>query len=207
MPYMIVLMLLTGCNSLPAGDVSKLQQPAGHRGQVILFRGWRGLYSAGVDQLASEFRQHGIEASVFRETQWSEVADALIAHRPAGPIVIVGFSYGADNSIALARRLYEKRIGVILLITIDPVTPPGHVPMNVSVCKNFYRSNGACDALPYFRGVPLEAVSRSVTMLENIELHQHPELDSPGLGHRTIAASPKLHRAIVDLVRPMFTNP
>ncbi len=205
MLLLIVLIAMSGgCNSLPPGDLSRLQ--SSKLPQVILLRGWRGLYSTGVDQLATELQQHGIAANVYRETQWPDVAGALLARRPAGPIVVIGFSYGADNAIALSRRLLTKGVTVTLLITIDPVTPPD-VPANVAVCKNFYRSNGALDVFPFFRGVPLKADSPGATKLDNLHLQDHPELDSPGLGHRTIAASPKVNRAIVDLVLPVCTVP
>jgi len=201
MPYVFIVLFLVGCNSLPAGDVSNLQQasPRPRRGQVILLRGWRGLYSAGVDQLATELQQQGVAASVYRETQWPAIADALIAHRPAEPLVLIGFSYGADNAIALSRKLGTAGVPVPLLITIDPLTPPD-VPPNVAICRNFYRTNGGLDVFPFFRGVPLKADKTDATKLDNIRLQDHPDLDSPGLGHRTIAASPKVHRAIVDRV-------
>ena len=61
-------------------------------------------------------------ATAYREEQWGDLADALLA-RPAQPLVLVGFSYGADDVILIARRLAEHGRPVDLLVTIDPVTP------------------------------------------------------------------------------------
>jgi len=113
-----------------------------------------------------------------------------------GPLVLIGFSYGADNVIAMARQLQQSGVNVPLLITIDPVTPD-RVPTNVGVSCNFYKSNGVLDVFPFFRGVPLRAEQEQTVSLTNTDLHDRPDLDSPGLGHRTIAASPKVHAAII----------
>jgi len=198
-------MLLAGCNSLPAGNIGKIKErpPISSRGTVILLRGWRGLYSDGIDQLAAELERDGFQTSVYRESQWKDVAAALDSGRrhslfvyDNSPLVLIGFSYGADNAISIARNI-PGTLHVTLLATIDPVTPDD-VPGNVLATYNIYRSNGWFDVFPFFRGVPLTA-DKGVTLL-NVDLQDHRELDDPGMGHRHIAGSAKVQRAVIDQV-------
>lgn len=201
----LALLLLAGCNSLPAGDISSINARAAieSRGKVVLLRGWRGLYSDGIDQLASELAAEGFQTVVYRESQWREIAAALNSpHQSsyfpltAPPLVLIGFSYGADNAISIARNI-SLTSKVRLLVAIDPVTPD-EVPPNVIECYDIYRSNGWLDVFPFLRGVPLKASPE--VRLSNLNLQDHPELDDPGMGHRHIAGSAKVHRAIIQQV-------
>ncbi len=139
-------------------------------------------------------------AVAYREEQWGHLADALIA-QPAGggPTVLVGFSYGADDVIDIARRLAEHGRSVELLITIDPVTPDA-VPANVRRCVNFYEPNGFRDVFPFLRGVPVHADLGGLEP-ENVNVRERAELVEPGTSHATIAGNEKIDQAIVDLVR------
>src|SRR5215469_1792007 len=130
-----LVMLLGGCHPLPAGDLAAINA-SGHTrlaDRVLLLRGWRDLYSAGIDGLAERLKGAGVNAQVYREAQWEQVAQAL-GRGPSGhPLVLIGFSYGADDVIEISRKLQELHEPVDLLITIDPVTPPS-VPDNVKIC-------------------------------------------------------------------------
>ncbi len=202
----LAILLFAGCNSLPPGDVSAIHdKPAlARHGQVILLRGWRGLYSTGIDSLADELRTQGVGATVFRESQWPKVAEKLANVYPSStpanrPLVLIGFSYGADNAVAIARKLSAAGVNVDLLITIDPVTPD-KVPIGVAECFNFYQSNGWMDVFPFFRGIPLQADSGSRIPIQNTNIHEHPELEDPHVGHRTIAAHQPVHQEIIKKV-------
>ncbi|QOV87544.1 hypothetical protein [Humisphaera borealis] len=205
--------LLNGCNAAPAGDPSTLAaitapttSPAS-RSAIVLIRGWRDLYSDGIDQLASKLRQAGRPAVVFKEDQWRQVESALAeraaAKSLASPVILVGFSYGADDVILISRRLNEIGQSVDLLIVIDPVTP-AEIPPNVVSCLNFYQSNGVWDAFPWLRGVPVKDEPARLTRhppTTNIDIRTRPELLEPGTSHSTIAANAKVHAAIVDAVK------
>lgn len=190
----VLLLLITGCHPMPPGEVRTAKDA-----DVILLRGWRDMYSDGINQLAGELDAEGYRAAVFGEAQWDEVADVVRHRQAAGGVVLIGFSFGADHAIDLARELEKANIPIPLLITIDPVTP-AKVPENVAVCHNLYRSDGVWDLFPWFRGVPLEVDSPNVR-LTNVDVNGHPTLDDPGLDHETIAASPKIHREIIDLIK------
>jgi pimeloyl-ACP methyl ester carboxylesterase len=189
---LLMIAFIAGCHPMPRGDLSRVKHS-----DVILLRGWRDLYSDGINQLATELQADGYHPAVYGESQWSAVADSIISGGGESP-VLVGFSYGADHAIDVARKLNERHIPVALLITIDPVTPP-KVPANVAVCHNLYQSD-FWDFLPWFRGIPLKADSQA-TRLTNINVHDRPDLDDPHMAHKTIAGYPQIHREILLQIR------
>lgn len=200
--------LAAGCNGLPPGPIEAvgMRSAAPRRGHVYLLRGWRGLWSEGIDGLAAELRAAGVEAHVYHAGQAAALGNALVSrYRGVGdrePLVLVGFSFGADEAIRVARKLGGAGVPVELLVTLDPVTPPP-IPANVKACENFYQSNGAWDALPWLRGVPVKAgdsADEQSNRLTNTNIRQNPGLAEDRYGHDTIAANPKLHRAIIESV-------
>jgi pimeloyl-ACP methyl ester carboxylesterase len=188
---LLIVAFAAGCHTMPSGDLSRVKQS-----DVVLLRGWRDLYSKGVNQLATELEAEGYHPAVYGESQWSDVADDIISRGEAP--VLVGFSYGADHAIDVARKLEKANLKVPLLITIDPVTPP-KVPANVAVCHNLYQSD-FWDFLPWFRGIPLKADSAD-TKLTNTNVHDRPDLDDPHMAHKTIAGYPQIHREIIDQIK------
>src|SRR4051794_12937606 len=200
--------ITTGCSSLPAGPLDAVGAPSNlpRRGNVYLVRGWNGLWSEGIDTLAAELQSNGVEAHVYQQSQAAALGDALLARErgrdPAGrePLVLIGFSFGADESIRAARKLAAGGVPVDLLVTLDPVTPPA-IPANVRACQNFYQSNGAWDALPWLRGVPVRGEGEAPgTAVTNSNLRERPDLLEANTGHSTIAANRKLHSLIVEQV-------
>lgn len=203
--FLVLLsMVVVGCHPLPSGSLEAAGSDS-HlrcRGNVFLVRGWRDLWSGGIDVLANEIRSEGMNAQVYRDSQWHELVGSITRHDRSNsalrPLVLIGFSYGADDVLRIAERLDRDHIPVDLLITIDPVTPPP-VPGNVGVCYNYYQTNGIWDVFPWLRGIPLKA-SRPGQLM-NVDIRRNrPDLLEPNLSHATIAADPKLHREIVARV-------
>jgi hypothetical protein len=205
----LALAPLSGCHLLAPGALDAVQpiSTTSRKGNVYLIRGWRDLYSAGIDQLAEELRQTGVRAQVYQDAQWPELS-ATIAdryHVASGfePLVLIGFSYGADDVVRISQQLGQHGISPDLLITIDPVTPPP-VPANVRVCYNFFQTNGVWDAFPWLRGVPLN--SAGAGMVVNVDIRRdRPDLIEPNTAHSNIAANPKLHQAIIERVLGVCT--
>jgi pimeloyl-ACP methyl ester carboxylesterase len=194
-----LLLLLTGCHPMPPGDLAKVEDS-----EVILLRGWRDMYSDGINELATKIEADGYRTAVYGEAQWKDVADALVARGAVvqgDAFVLIGFSYGADHAIDIARRLDAAKINVPFMITIDPVTPP-KVPVRVGETYNYYQSD-FWDFLPWFRGVPLKSESAYPTVY-NIDVHDRTDLDEPKMAHKTIAASEKVHRDIVKQIKNRF---
>ncbi|HEV2686965.1 MAG TPA: hypothetical protein VGV35_00385 [Bryobacteraceae bacterium] len=72
-------------------------------------------------------------------------------------IVIYGHSWGASETVALARALARDGIPVLLTIQVDSVRKPGEddawIPANVAQAVNFYQSDGLLHGRPRIRAV------------------------------------------------------
>jgi pimeloyl-ACP methyl ester carboxylesterase len=190
---LLYILLAAGCARLPAGQLDTLSQP---QPAVVLIRGYQDWYSTGIDQLAAKLRAADFSTEVFREEQWHDVASELELHRHS-PLILIGFSYGADDVILIARRLNDAHRSVELLITIDPVTP-AKVPVNVKQAVNYYEPNGIWDIFPWLRGIPLTADPGAA--VQNINIRSRADLHEPDTSHATIAGNPKIHAAIEGLI-------
>jgi len=78
----------------------------------------------------------------------------LSTTREPGKIILYGHSWGAAQTLALARELLRRRIPVALTIQIDSVKKPGFghddrmVPPNVAKAVNFYQRKGLTPGQP-----------------------------------------------------------
>lgn len=198
---LVALLFAAGCTHVPPERINHLSPTVPVR--IYLVRGFQDWYSTGIDTLADQLRAHGFDAQAFGDSEWHDLADALASSANSHtPIILIGFSYGADDVISISRELTDQHIPVDLLITIDPVTPAA-VPANVQHCVNFYESNGFWDIFPWLRGVPLHRETGDSSPLENINIRNRPDLIEPDTSHATIAANPKVHRAIIRWVMRM----
>jgi pimeloyl-ACP methyl ester carboxylesterase len=196
----------TGCRGLTRGNLGEVQ-PLSDReriGNVYLVRGWIGIFSTGIDDIAAKLEAAGVRARVYQQDQWRSLADTIAKRYQSGPrepIVLIGHSYGADGVVAMARRLDAANIPVELLLTLDPVVP-GSVPGNVRRCVNLYQSNGAFDYLPWLRGIPLEkANEQTATVLHNLDIRtERRDLLESGLNHFNIEKKPKVQDEVVRQV-------
>lgn len=68
------------------------------------------------------------------------------AERKAVDLAIYGHSWGASETVALARQLQAENIPVALTVQVDSVQKPGEndseIPSNVAEAANFYQSDG-----------------------------------------------------------------
>jgi hypothetical protein len=146
-------------------DSGKRQAAAGDRLILIGFMG--GNVSAGnlLHREASEAKELqrryplGLDAAVFSNHNGEAALRSVLAMLGAGPdgrlsaqaksaarIVIYGHSWGASETVTLARRLNELGIPVLLTIQIDSVEKSneddGSIPPNVHEAVNFYQNQG-----------------------------------------------------------------
>jgi hypothetical protein len=112
--------------------------------KVLLFRGWFGVFSTGLDTLAKELKAKGIDAEVASHLSWSTSVSDILKARAAGntaPLVLVGHSQGANNVIEMARSLESHNVPVDLLVTLAPFMQDP-VPANVLHAINYYQAPG-----------------------------------------------------------------
>ncbi|MEI8197671.1 MAG: hypothetical protein WCI73_17385, partial [Phycisphaerae bacterium] len=161
---------ITGRGPAPLARTIAPERETSHlrAGQVYCMRGWLGIFSTGMDDLADKINHEVTSVSVADE-EWWRLKKFLIKQKAAGklsePLVLVGHSWGADDQIRVAEELQAAGITVDLLITIDPVTPPS-VPPNVKRCINIYKSHPVTDAVPFWRGVPIAQFDKKVPVAD-----------------------------------------
>jgi hypothetical protein len=202
----ILILASGGCKSMTPGDLETIQTRSDrpYAGNVYLLRGFIGIWSYGIDHLGEKINDAGVRARVFQDDQWQKVSDQIAEkyrNDPnCEPLVLVGHSYGADDVIRIARQLGEQGIPVDLLVTLDPVTPPA-VPANIKLCYNIYQPN-LLDALPFFRGVPLDTESPEQHNVRNVNIRgERQDLLEPGTDHFNIEKNQKIHAEVVAKVR------
>ena len=147
----VVIIALLWCNCAQATET-----------RAYLLRGWFGVFSTGMDELAAELRANGIKASAIGHLSWRSTISKIVQEKAAiGALVLVGHSQGANNVIEMARALEAYKIQVDLLVTLDPVMQDP-VPANVARAINFYQTPGW--------GAPLKADPGFRGQLSNIDL-------------------------------------
>jgi pimeloyl-ACP methyl ester carboxylesterase len=139
----LAALALTGLTVLlPAGAQSAVktaqhQTEASHP-HVYLMRGLLNIFSLGMDQLAVQIANQGIEANVYNHT----VADSIVAqiiqkYRAGdhGPYILVGHSLGADAVMTMAQQLNARGVPVALVVPFDG-TESFAAPQNVACVLN-----------------------------------------------------------------------
>jgi hypothetical protein len=149
------------------GRAATVQKLPALPGQLIVIGFMGGNISAGnmvhrEALVARELQQRfplGLHAAVFANSDWKDalrtvlqLLDASGKGRPsenekdAARIVIYGHSWGASETVTLARRLDQLGIPVLLTIQVDSVEKlnenDGSIPPNVREAVNFYQSEG-----------------------------------------------------------------
>src|SRR5215469_3155612 len=114
--------LLTGCMDITGRGAAPLSKTVGEAtqkyprvGHVYCMRGWLGIFSTGMDALADEIdKQVGAPAVSVADEEWRRLKGWLIEEYAAGrihePLVLLGHSWGADDSIRVCDELKEKNI-------------------------------------------------------------------------------------------------
>ena len=141
--------------------------------QVLLLRGWFGVFSTGMDGLAAELKAKGIKTEVAGHLYWSTAVKEILKERAAGKtraLVLVGHSQGANNVIDMARSL-------------EPPFMQNPVPANVVRAVNYFQSPGW--------GAPLTAEPGFHGKLSNVDVG-----DDWTIAHISIDKSARIHAEI-----------
>jgi hypothetical protein len=201
---LVAWLLVGGCKSMTPGQLERVQPRSEEplAGNVYLLRGFIGIWSYGIDHMGQRVADAGVRTSVYQEDQWSSLADRIIKQYKgvddAEPLVLIGHSYGADDTLRIAKRLQENGLSIDLIITLDPVVPP-KVPKNVKLCYNIYQPN-LLDSIPVFRGVALETEGQDNLMNVNIRAERRDLLED-NTDHFNIEKNVKIHDEVVKKVK------
>ena len=150
-----------------AGLVATAHRPQGTAGQLIVIGFMGGNVSGGnlvhrealVARDLQKLYPLGLYAAVFANSDWKSALRIVLEHldangagRPsvqeknAARVILYGHSWGASETVTLARRLDQLGIPVLLTIQIDSVEKlnenDGSIPPNVREAVNFYETEG-----------------------------------------------------------------
>jgi hypothetical protein len=121
--------------------------------EVQLAAELRRRYSSSV--YAEVFGNHHREAAHHQVLEWLDTdGDGILTtnEKQRARIIIYGHSWGASETVALARELEHRKIPVLLTIQVDSIGKPGEddglIPPNVANAVNFYQPDG------FFHGRP-----------------------------------------------------
>ncbi len=159
-----------------------------NQGDVYLLRGGLGgIFSKGLDQIGRKLNQLGVRAQVLPHGNWQDITRKIIENRRKHgrrPVILIGHSLGANNSLKIANLLKRSRIRVDYMVTFAATNTIG-VPSNVSTVTNYYfKTNGW--------GVPLRPGPGFKGRLRNIDFSK-----SKHIGHFNIDEQPKLQRQVI----------
>jgi hypothetical protein len=118
--------------------------PAQAETRVYLLRGWFGVFSTGMDELAADLKTKGVQADAIGHLSWKSTVSKIVKDRASGKafaLVLVGHSQGANNVIEMAQALETNKIAVDLLVTLAPMLQEP-VPPNVVRAMNYYQNPG-----------------------------------------------------------------
>jgi hypothetical protein len=202
-----LLMGLTGCGSNTPGRmewVQPLTTGTPRVGTVYCIRGWKGVFSWGIDEMAQKLNEQGVHAYVYMPEQYPELAEKMVEEYKKSPnhepICFIGHSRGVDSSIIISRELEKAGVPVDLIICLDSVDEKV-LPANVKLCHNFWMP-GFFYGTNLFRGIPLEQEPGSTGTLYNINLNEKEgePWHEFGMYHIDMDKRPKLQKHIIELI-------
>ncbi len=201
-----LISVLAGCGSSRAWrplarTTPKPEPPPAAISNVIVVRATAG-YWPDCDGFVARLKHEGAEASVIRGMEVNRAADRIVASRGAGdrrPLVLIGYSRGANDAIRLTRRLQRHGIAVDTLVLME-MAAQDSVPANVVSCLNIYKSSPADEWVPAFRGLPA-TVESAQTHLVNYNVRFHDEaVEQAAINQFTVCQNPAVRGMIAERV-------
>ncbi len=190
-------LLLTACaGCCTTGPILSASQP-----NVIIFRAMAG-YFPYISDLEDRMLDEGVCPTVALPAAYPQIAERIIGARNNdrlnGPLVIVGYSAGADSALRVSRRLGECGITVDKLVLLE-ASANGCVPGNVKECINIYKPQVWTEFFPFFRGCIVTAESPS-TALVNYNVREYNDGRYDWDNHFTLTFNPYVRDLMFDEV-------
>jgi hypothetical protein len=171
-------------------------------GVVYCIRGWKGIWSAGIDEMAKQLSEKGVTARVFMPEQQSELAAAIVERykdAPHEPICFIGHSRGVDSSLIIARELEKAGVNVDMIACLDSVDETT-VPRNVRLCYNYWMPGVFWDT-NLLRGIPLTQAPGSTGQLFNFNCNKEfRSWREDWTNHITFDDDPRIQQRIIEQV-------
>lgn len=172
-------------------------------GTVYCIRGWKGYWSAGIDQIAKQLNEKGVTARVYMPEQVHALAAEMVERYKNAPqhepICFVGHSRGVDASIIIARELEKVGVTVAVIACLDSVDETT-VPKNVRICHNYWMP-GVFLNTNLLRGIPLKQEPGSTGQLFNYNCNkEYRSWRSGWTNHINFDDDPLIQKRIVEQV-------
>lgn len=201
LPRLAVLALIVasaGC--VAPGPILSVSRP-----NVILFTSTAG-YFPDLGGIEERLDDEGVYTTVVYPDAHKEIAERLIAARNTGrlqgPVVIVGYSCGADKALVVSRRLGQRGIVVDKLVLVE-AHEGGRVPGNVRECLNIFKPQPWCEWCSFFSGCTVLA-ENPATQLVNYDIREYNDGRYDGDNHFTLTANPYLQDLMLDEILAPF---
>ncbi len=198
---------LVGCSSvssrLPQIGAARQAEFQSSPTNVLVVRATAG-YWPECDSFVARLNDQGTPATVIRGWEVNRMADRIVAARRSSqatqPLILIGYSRGANDAIRLTRRLQKHDIPVDTLVLMETATQAS-VPANVVSCLNIYKSSSFEDEwIPAFGGLPV-TVESAQTHLVNYNLRFHDEaVARPESSQLTVCQNPAVRQMISERV-------
>jgi esterase/lipase len=122
-------------------------------GHIYLLRGFAGIFSTGLDNLAEQLNRQGYHATVHSYTDEPALAAEAAREQKSGkgPIIIIGHSFGAEAAATMAQDMKAQGASVALIVSYGP-TVSMTVPSNVRQVINYYQGDVPFKKGPGFTG-------------------------------------------------------
>jgi hypothetical protein len=173
--------------------------------RVVLLRGYLGLFSNGLDELADELKAKGFDVEVRRHLYWTDIVNDILRDRAAGKIgtlTFVGHSQGGNDAIEIATALQVSHVPVDLIVALTPVYPKP-VPANVARAIDYYQAGGWGSPLTPgqgFRGLLANHNVAGDQSISHFNIAENPRIRAEVL--REIEAVPQAESARTQKLQP-----
>jgi hypothetical protein len=194
---------LTGCNLQGKMEWVQPTTSSARVGEVYCIRGWKGVWSLGIDQMAKQLNEQGVTAHVFMPEQVHALAATLVERYRNSPqhepICFIGHSRGVDASLIIARELEKVGVKVDVIVCLDSVDETT-VSSNVRLCYNYWMP-GYIGNTNLLRGIPLKQEPGSTGQLFNYNCSkEYRSWRSDWVNHINFDDDPKIQKRIIDNV-------
>lgn len=201
--WCLLIFALTGCNLQGRMEWVQPTTDAPRVGTVYCIRGWKGIWSKGIDDMAKQLNEKGVTARVFMPEQvhalGAEIAKRYKNTPQHEPICFIGHSRGVDASLIIARELEKVGVKVDVIACVDSVDET-IVPKNVLVCHNYWMP-GYLGNTNLLRGIPLKPEPGSTGQVFNYNCNkEYRAWRSDWVNHINFDDDPKIQKRIVDQV-------
>ena len=236
-PVCFALSMLLACSN--AASAPRTAEPAQPKSSPVLVIGFVGGFvkhdnaAHSEVQLAARLRQDypsGVQVAVFENRRREKAHDQILQaldmdkngalspeEKQQARIIIYGHSWGASETVALARELETEELPVLLTIQVDSISKSNEndmmIPANVSQAANFYQPHGIFRGRPEIR--PADAARTQIIgnfrfdyKVLPVSCPLYPWFDRFFMkSHGEIECDPRVWNQIESLIRAKLPSP